>query len=748
MSEDFRVPGGLAAGSRVGGYLVEEPLGAGGMAVVYRARDERLGRLVALKVLAPALAADAEFRSRFTAESLAAAAVDHPHVLPVYEAGEDGRTLFIAMRLVTGGDLRRVLAREGPLSSERAAAFLSPVASGLDAAHAAGLVHRDVKPANVLVDSAPGRPEHVYLSDFGISRSASAAGLTGTARFLGTPEYMSPEQVRGAAVDGRADQYALACVAWQLLTGTVPFQRDQGLAVLFAQLHEPPPLDSVRSGMPAAAGLVLARALAKEPGERYASCGEFADALRDALGLPPYRPGVQALGTGTADAAVAVADALARDVADSGLRPLLAPDAPAPDAPTQDVTAPGQRLRPGRGPDTAPGRPGRRRRRATIALAGTLAAAATAVALLLALPGTAKPPPGRPGGTAPVTSSAAVASTEHTTTPAEHTTASGTAAGSATSPPPPAGTLTATLADVGGKGVRAVAFSPGGTLAAADANGRVYLWDTATGKVTVTLTDPGSKGVNSVAFGPGSTLAAADANGSAYLWDTATGKITLTLTDPGSSGVSGVAFGRGESTVATGDENGRTYLWDAATGALTEYQITSTSREVSCVAFGTEAEFGTDSILAAGTGDGYAALLNMARLNKLGVIVPGSVKDPASKGVTAVAFGPNSSLVTGDASGDAYVWDTATELVAADLTDPASKGVSAVAFGAGASTVATGDMNGLAYLWNTVTQRLIGAFADPAGKAVSSVAFGPGGTLAIGDRNGRIYLWHIIGRAG
>src|SRR5580700_6723460 len=218
LGEDFAAPlAGPGAGALVAGYRLEARVGAGGMAVVYRARDERLGRMVALKVLGPALAADEEFRRRFIAESRAAAAVDHPNIVPVYEAGQAGPALFIAMRLVTGGDLRQVLDREGPLPPARAAQFLSPVASALDAAHRAGLVHRDVKPANILVDRQPDRPEHVYLSDFGVSKGAMPSGhLTGTGQFLGTPDYSAPEQIQGRVVDGRTDQYALACVAYQL----------------------------------------------------------------------------------------------------------------------------------------------------------------------------------------------------------------------------------------------------------------------------------------------------------------------------------------------------------------------------------------------------------------------------------------------------------------------------------------------------------------------------------------------------
>jgi serine/threonine protein kinase len=194
--------GGVSAvpgpGSQVAGYLLEQQIGAGGMAVVYRARDVRLGRLVALKVMAPAMAGDEEFRLRFVREARAAAAVDDPHIIPVYAAGNESGILFIAMRFVGGGDLRSLLRRQGPLSPHRVMSAISPVASALDAAHAAGLVHRDVKPANILVDARPGRPDHVYLSDFGVSKGAvSSASLTGAGQFLGTPAYSAPEQIQG-----------------------------------------------------------------------------------------------------------------------------------------------------------------------------------------------------------------------------------------------------------------------------------------------------------------------------------------------------------------------------------------------------------------------------------------------------------------------------------------------------------------------------------------------------------------------
>jgi WD40 repeat protein len=293
LSEDFPAHlSGFRAGSLLAGYRLEAQVGAGGMAVVFRARDERLRRLVALKILVPSLASDASFRQRFIAESRAAAAVDDPHIIPVYEAGEADGVLFIAMRFVKGGDLRRVLDREGALPPDRAAAFISPVASALDAAHRVELVHRDVKPANILVDAREDRPDHVYLSDFGVSKGAmSAAGVTGTGQFVGTAAYSAPEQIEGRLVDGRTDQYALACVTYELLTGVLPYERDQGMAMLLAHLSAAPPsLVSQQPDLPSAVDDVVAKAMAKVPEKRYESCGDFADALRVALGLTPYHP--------------------------------------------------------------------------------------------------------------------------------------------------------------------------------------------------------------------------------------------------------------------------------------------------------------------------------------------------------------------------------------------------------------------------------------------------------------------------
>ncbi|WP_246060255.1 serine/threonine-protein kinase [Herbidospora galbida] len=269
-------------GQRIGDYTIEAVVGRGGMATVYRARDQRLGRAVALKVLAPQLAEDSRFRDRFVRESRLVASIDHPHIIPIYEAGEHDGMLFIAMRYVDGGsDLRKLVQSNGPLPVARANHLFSQIASALDEAHANGLVHRDVKPANILVTGN----DHVYLTDFGLTKSSSAdTGLTSHGHFMGTPRYVAPEQIRGLPVDGRADGYAFACVVYEALAGLPPFQRDTELALLYAHVsHDPPPLTPYRPDLPHTVNQVLSRALSKSPLDRYPTCTAFVSALRDAI---------------------------------------------------------------------------------------------------------------------------------------------------------------------------------------------------------------------------------------------------------------------------------------------------------------------------------------------------------------------------------------------------------------------------------------------------------------------------------
>ena len=280
--------GGLAAGSRIAGYLIEEQIGRGGMAVVYRASDPRLNRPVALKILAPELTGDAAYRQRFLREMRAAAAVDHPHIVPVFDAGEADGVLFIAMRYVSGQDLRRLLDTERKLPAARVVHIVTQVASALDEAHSRGLIHRDVKPGNMLIGTVAGsgQPDHVYLSDFGLSKpTLSSANLTLTGQFLGTIDYMAPEQVEGRPIDGRADLYSLACTTFEMLAGAPPFRRDQGLAVMWAQLSAAAPsLRAERPDLSPAVDQVIARALAKSPDDRYPTCTAYAMALRAACG--------------------------------------------------------------------------------------------------------------------------------------------------------------------------------------------------------------------------------------------------------------------------------------------------------------------------------------------------------------------------------------------------------------------------------------------------------------------------------
>jgi Protein kinase domain len=279
-------------GDTFGGYRIESLLGRGGMGSVYLATHERLGRKVALKLIAADLASDATFRARFLRESQLAASLDHPNVIPIYDADEVEGVLYLAMRYVGGPSLHALVNERGPMAPSKALTIAGQIGGALDAAHGAGLVHRDVKPANILVAEPGG---HAYLCDFGLAKRASAEGVTQTGSFLGTVAFCSPEQIEGRPLDGRSDLYSLGCVFFYCLTGSPPYVRESDFAVLEAHLREPPPAVG-----DAALDPVLAKAMAKDPGDRYETGGALATAFAGALdpeatrAAPPPRPAPEA----------------------------------------------------------------------------------------------------------------------------------------------------------------------------------------------------------------------------------------------------------------------------------------------------------------------------------------------------------------------------------------------------------------------------------------------------------------------
>jgi hypothetical protein len=274
----------LADGDEFAGYRIESRLGRGGMGILYLALEPGLERRVALKLIAPEAATDEVFARRFAEESRIAASIEHPNVVPIYAAGEEEGVPWIAMRYVAGSDLGRRLAQVGRLDPEQAVALISQVGNGLDAIHAAGLVHRDVKPANVLLGGEPGSA-HAYITDFGVARNVvTESGLTQTGRFVGTLDYVAPEQISGEEIDARVDVYALGCLLHKLLTGEVPYPREGEAARLYAHLHDPPPAPSLRiPSLPTALDDVVIRAMSKPPEDRYPSAGDLGRAAEAAL---------------------------------------------------------------------------------------------------------------------------------------------------------------------------------------------------------------------------------------------------------------------------------------------------------------------------------------------------------------------------------------------------------------------------------------------------------------------------------
>ncbi|HEY1358504.1 MAG TPA: protein kinase [Thermoleophilaceae bacterium] len=354
----------LVLESTFAGCRIEEVAGRGGMGIVYRATQLPIGRAVALKVVAPERAADPTFHARFERETRVAVAIDHPNVIPVYEAGESEGRLYLVMRWVEGGDLQDQISASDRLDPRYAAEVVAQVAAGLDAAHAAGLVHRDVKPANVLIAS----PRHVYLTDFGLTlEPTSSPRITRTGEWIGTAEFMAPEQFEGDDVGPRTDVYALGCVLHMALTGRPPFARQTVTATMLAHLRDSPPLASATPGVPKAFDEVVAQALAKRPDERYRSAGELGEAALAAAGAPAPAEAVPEPVTGNGHSQAATL---------TMARPTIALPEAAP-APTARLNQPRERAT----------------SRALLMASGVLALAAGIVALLLLLVD-----PLRPGG--------------------------------------------------------------------------------------------------------------------------------------------------------------------------------------------------------------------------------------------------------------------------------------------------------------------------------------------------------------
>jgi non-specific serine/threonine protein kinase len=337
-------------GDELAGYRLRGVLGRGGMSVVYEAENPRLGSTVALKVLAPELATNDLFRARFLRESRIAASLNHPNVIPIYDMGAHEDLLFIAMRYVVGADLRAVLKAKRVLTPDQALLLIGQAGRALDAAHRHGLVHRDVKPGNILIEGGSddeSEPDHVYLSDFGLSKhAASRSGLTATGEFMGTVDYISPEQIRGRPVDGRADIYSLGCVLYECLTGRVPFSKDINAAVIWAHVEEMPTApSSVQPTLPPSIDHALAKALAKDPADRYATCRELVAAVRAALpGATPDVPHSATVLASRPAAAEPVSPSLAGPAASAAVAP------PDRDATSAAAVAVSQQTTPGSPP--------------------------------------------------------------------------------------------------------------------------------------------------------------------------------------------------------------------------------------------------------------------------------------------------------------------------------------------------------------------------------------------------------------
>ncbi|HUC56754.1 MAG TPA: protein kinase [Streptosporangiaceae bacterium] len=772
-------PGGFASGARIASYLLQEKIGQGGMAVVFRAYDERLDRTVALKILEPSLAADEAFRQRFIRESRAAAAVDDPHIIPVFEAGEANGVLFIAMRYVPGGDVLSLADADGRLSVRRAAEITSQAASALDAAHARGLVHRDVKPANMLVDpgdEAGDRQDHVYLSDFGLSKwSLQNTGLTDTGMFLGTVDYSAPEQIEGRAVDGRADQYSLACAAFQMLTGAAPFHRAEAMSALYAHVSElPPALTDKRPDLPMVTNGVFARALAKKPSERYPTCREFAAALRGALGVggtsgtghqrphpvtqmvvPPPRnssPHHSSPGAGEA-----VTPRQPQPVPDqpwpAGYQFPAGYQQPAGYQPAGYTPPLAGYLRqpigfqqPGYPPVSYP-QPAPKRRPRTgavvlIALSVLIAAGLVGGAFYLRLPKHTTSQHGSTGSGGSGGSAGSKASgSKKSGSPGSYD----YSIVRTLSPDPATADPTSSMTSV--------TWNSAGTLfETSNKDDNTWVWSTPDGHQVGSALSGSAEALAAAISPDGSEIAIGYSDGSISMRDVKTGQVLTTFDDPDGEQVDSVAFNAAGTELVSSDENGYAYIWSVTDGGR---HVTEENSLLDPAGAGVwSAAFGSDGMLATGDYSGNVYVWNLSTGSQPASfsLANGCDSSETCSAVTALAFSNDGRvLAAGDMNGNAELWNTSSHANSTLSVPSAASGdpVWAASFG-GSDLLALADDNGYSYLYKVsedgASASQVAQLADPGhgSDGVGALGFSPNGAyLVTGDTNGDAYLWHL-----
>jgi WD40 repeat protein/predicted Ser/Thr protein kinase len=712
-------------GGELFGYRIEGLLGRGGMGVVYLCEDLRLRRRVALKLLTASLAQDAEFRERFLAEAELAASLDHPNVVPIYEAGDVDGQLFIAMRYVEGRDLRALI-RDGPLSAERALGLCAQVAEALDFAHQHGLVHGDVKPANVLVDAR----DHVYLADFGVTRRLEAPQAVEPG-LLGTIDYAAPELIRGEQLDARADEYSLACVLHECLTGQTPFARPSSPAVLFAHLEEPPPA-------PPGLEAVMETALAKDRADRFETCAEVTAAAAEALGIGQHadwgrratewdrhgrRRAFLLTGANLEAAERWRREAASREPAPSVLHNEFI------DASRQAVT---RRLR---------------RIQAFVSVALVVAIGLAIVALVQRQIAVTNQQ------TAQSLQLAANAEATLTTDPELSTLLALQALRVRDTPQAeqalrdalPQLRILARLRPDGT--VNGAALSPNGReIVTVGQAGPASVWSTSSHRRLAVLAPPDYTYVTSAAFSPdGKQIITATNAGDVLFWSTKSHQRVgrpIDVYAPGDLGdqISAAFTPDGERIVIAGDDG--VAIWSAShhheLGRLT-VPVASASTTAALSPDGTEML----TVSSSGTVS-RTSLWSVSSHRRLAVLTePTNGGNGQGSFLERAAFSPDgSAIVTASNDGTARIWSTSTHRQLAVLTEPGDTWLQSAAFSPDGKEIVTASRDGTARIWSTSSHQQLAVFTESDASPLLSAGFSPDGReLVTVSQDGGVRIW-------